>query len=280
MNDLFILGLALGMLAALLMNVGKGVQKQFVHVFSHWREMFHPPYRGKLLLWILGFAMTASATIPFSLGLKLSQSPSAVSAMTGVGLIGLGLYAVYVIGERFGREDFLGIALVVVGTSLLAYLGGEHSESIRKFTTWRLVAAVVTLVVGGVLCCYVSRFWPKMHGLAYGSMAGMLIGLALFLADIALVEAGGDFVGQLSNPFPYIALVFAATATVVTQFGFLKSRAIEVVSAVNSATILTPLFLEVTVYGLYPVVVQVVLMLVIVSGVLLLSRGAAARVSG
>ncbi len=280
MNDLFIPGLLLGMLAALLMNVGKGVQKQFVRVFTHWREILKPPYRRDFILWVLGLCMTASATVPFSLGLKLSQSPSAVSAMTGVGLIGLGLYAVYVIGERFGRGDFAGIALVVVGTSLLAYLGGDRSDSLRTFTTWRLVAAVFALIACGALGCFLSRFWTKWHGLAYGATAGIGIGLALFLADIALVEAKGDFVGQLSNPFPYIALVFAASATVVTQFGFLKSRAIEVVSAVNSATILTPLFLEVTVYDLYPAVVQVVLMLVIIAGVLLLSRGAAARVSG
>jgi len=99
------------------------------------------------------------------------------------------------------------------------------------------------------------------------------------LADVALVRAGGDFFGQLSNPFPYIALSFGICATVVTQFGFLRARALEVVPAVNSAAIITPLVLEVIIYEAWPDLTQFLLIAVIVTGVYILSVGAAARVS-
>ncbi len=279
MDDKFLIGLLLGIVAALLMNVGKGVQKQFVKVFTHGRNMFSNEHRKDLMFWGIGMGMVASATVPFSLGLKFSQSPSSVSAMTGIGLIGLGLYAVYVIGERFGRTDFIGICLVVIGTSLLAYLGGRDSTGEREFVLWLLVLSVAILVAVCVIACIVAKFYQSIHGLAYGGTAGTGIGLAIFLADIALVEADGSFAGQLSNPYPYVALVFAASATVVTQFGFLKSRAIEVVSAVNSATILTPLFLEVVIYGIFPTIGQFVLVSIIVTGVMFLSRGVASKVS-
>ena len=279
MNDPFVYGLLLGIVAALLMNIGKGVQKQFVHVFASGRLMLTSAHRRDLIFWILGFAMTASATIPFSLGLKLSQSPSSVSAMTGVGLIGLGIYAVNVIGERFGKSDFIGIALVVIGTSALAYLGGNHEITERHFSLGRLIISVGILLTAGAVACFLARFYRSIHGLAFGCLAGTCIGLAIFLADIALVEAGGSFSGQLDNPYPYVALLFAASATVITQFGFLKSRAIEVVSAVNSATILTPLFLEIAIYGIFPTLWQMALMLLVVTGVMFLSRGVAARIS-
>lgn len=279
MNEYFIPGLLIGMLAALMMNIGKGVQKQYVHVFLNGRQVFRKEHRRNLGLWILGFCLTAGAAVPYSLALKLSQSPSAIAAMTGIGLTGLGLYAVKVIGERFGVMDLVGITLVIIGTSLLGYSGAEKEIAARHFLDWQLLFALSVIVVSAATVCCLSRLLPRMHGVAFGGAAGIGIGLAIFLGDIALVRAGGSFSGQLSNPFPYVALLFAASATVLTQFGFLKSRAIEVVSAVNSAAILTPLLLEVIVYGVHPDAMGVAFILCIVTGVIFLSRGAPARVS-
>ena len=280
MNEYFITGLLLGMMASLMMNVGKGVQKQYVRIFSAGREILKKEHRRDLVLWTIGFLITASSTIPYSLGLKLSKSPSAISAMTGVGLIGLGYYSVKVIGERFGKPDFIGISLVVIGTSLLGYVGAGNHPIARHFSDLHLLIAIVMLIAVASVGCLASRFVPSIQGAAFGGAAGMCIGLAIFLADIALVEAGGSFSGQLKNPYPYFALLFAATATVVTQVGFLRSRALEVVSAVNSTAILTPLLLEVLIYETHPQAIHLFLVLVIVTGVLFLSRGAASQAAG
>ena len=121
MNWDFIFGVLLGILAALMLNIGKGIQKQKVHVFLKGRGMFARANRKDLSFWCLGLAITAGAALPYSLGLWLTKSPSTIAAMTGVGLIGLLVYAVKVIGEKIGRRDGVGIALVIVG---------KHSESI------------------------------------------------------------------------------------------------------------------------------------------------------
>jgi drug/metabolite transporter (DMT)-like permease len=262
-----------------MMNIGKGVQKQKVHVFRRGLRMFARPHRRDLGIWLLGLGITAGAAVPYSVGLKLSGSPSAVSAMTGVGLIGLTVYALAVIGERMGPLDVLGMLLVVAGTSTLAALGAGQGLAARAFEDRTLIPVVLALALPAAAACLLARRYRRVHGLAHGLAAGLCIGLAIFIADLGLVRTGGSLGGQLATPYPWVALVFAASATVVTQLGFLRGRALEVVPAVNAATVLTPLLLELVIYGAVPTASRVLVIALILAGVVLLSTGAAARVS-
>ena len=275
----YLLGLGLGILAALLLNVGKGVQKQKVQVLLQGRRVVSKAHRRDFLIWLLGLGMTASAALPYSLALMLSRSPAIVSAMTGIGLIGLVLYAVLVIGERLGKLDGVGVGLVVLATSGLGFLGaGELGD--RSFDNTALIRSLALPVVCGVGACLLALRLRRIHGVAFGLTAGVFLGAAIFLGDVALVAAGGSMAGQFSTPYPYAALGVAAFALVTTQLGFLRGKALEVVPAVNSATILTPLFLEGAIYGVYPDALRISLIGAIVVGVLLLSLGAASKVSG
>lgn len=278
MNLRVLLGLFAGMVGALMLNVGKGVQKQKVHVFLQGRGMFAPPHRRDLGIWLIGLSMTGSAMFFFPLGVALSDSASAISAMTGVGLIGLLLYAVVVIGEKVALADAIGIALVMIGTSTLGYLGTYREAYDRHFadpTLWLSLGSVLLVLTS--LCFAAWRRWRRIHGVAFGSLAGLLIGAAIFLVHAASVRAGASFVDQLHTPYLYVALVFSVAATFVSQLGFLRSRALEVVPAVNSMTILSPLLLEIAIYGARPNPLDVVLIGVILVGVFLLSVGAVAR---
>ncbi len=279
MNTSFLLGAALGMLGALSINIGKGVQKLKVHVFKEGRGMFKPPHRRDLGIWLLGMCITATAAVPISLGMKLTESPSTIGAMTGVGLIGLVIFASRVVKEPISQRDFIGIALVVVGTSVLGYLGGLDKQAARSFETWPMARSVAMPFILGIAGCIAARFWTRLHAVAWGALAGICLGTSFFLADAALVRAGGDLIGQLRNPYPYIAFVFGIGATVTTQIGFLKGRALEVVPAVNSAAIVIPVALEILLYARYPRPMAGVMIAVIVTGVYLLSTGTAVKVS-
>ncbi|HUU03978.1 MAG TPA: hypothetical protein VM425_21255 [Myxococcota bacterium] len=278
MNHAFIIGVLFGILAALMLNIGKGIQKQKVHVFLKGRRMLAKGNRADLGIWILGLSLTAAAALPYSLGLVYSKSPSTISAMTGVGLIGLLAYALWVIGEKIRIQDGLGIGLVIIGTSLLAYSGAGDDHPARHFANISLAVTVgVMLVVaaGGCILAWRSR---KLHGVTFGLSAGLCIGVAIFLADAGLVRSGGSLSGLLDTPYPLLALAFAVAAVISTQLGFLRGRALEVVPAVNAATILTPMVLEIVVYGVCPSVFKLVLIAVILAGVFLLSGGTLSKV--
>lgn len=277
MNVEFICGVLLGVLAALMLNLGKGVQKLKVHVFLRGRRMFSRGNRMDLGIWTLGLLLTAASAVPYSIGLMLSKSPSTVSAMTGVGLIGLSIFAVLVIGEKVRARDWAGILLVVLGTSFLAYLGAGTEAQIKQFLDRSLIVTVAALVLAAAIACITAFRLRKLHGMTFGLAAGLSIGLAIFIADAGLVRSGDSLSGQFSTPYPYIAILFAVTATVVTQIGFLRGRAVEVVPSVNAAIILTPLILEGVIYHHLPSLTILALVLLIVAGVILLSIGAAAR---
>lgn len=280
MNTRFLIGLALGMIGALMLNVGKGVQKQKVHVLLHGRRMFAAEHRRDLSIWCLGLGMTTSALFFFPLGIRFSDSPSCISAMTGIGLIGLVLYALLVIGEKMRPSDVVGVALVIAGTTLLGYLGSTREILDRQFVQRTLVLTVgSSLTAAFLLCLAVVTRWRRWHGVSFGMTAGLLIGIGIFLVDIAQVHAGKSFSAQLGTPYLYLAFSFAVLAMVITQIGFLRGRALEVVPAVNSATILAPLLLEMFIYGVVPAPLTLALIGVIFLGVFLLSTGTAMRVS-
>jgi len=279
MNTSFLLGILLGMTAALMLNIGKGVQKQKVHVLLQGWRMFTPAHRGDLGVWLLGLALTAGAGVPFSFGLKFSESASMISAMTGIGLIGLAIYAVKVIGENLSTGDGIGIALVVVGTSLIAYLGAGEETRIRVFDDKQLILTVLPMLAAAAAACLTALKIRRIHGVVFGASAGLCLGLTLFLGDAALLRAGGSILGQFSNPYSYAAIAFAILTTFVTQVGFLRGRALEVVPAINSTVILTPILFEIAIYRIYPEGATLLLIPMIVIGVVLISRGAAARVA-
>ncbi|NLH47234.1 MAG: hypothetical protein GX444_01380 [Myxococcales bacterium] len=278
MDLMVLLGFGAGMIGALLLNVGKGVQKQKVRVFLQGRRMFAPPHRRDLGIWLIGLAMTGSAMFFFPVGVALSNRPSVISAMTGIGLIGLLVYAVAAIGEKIGRADALGVALIVIGTSALGYVGSSREAVDRRFhdpTLWLVLGSILLVLIA--LCAGAwRRRWQRLHGIAFGALAGLLIGGGIFLAHAARVRAGISFGDQLRTPYLYVAFVFALAATLASQLGFLRGRALEVVPAVNSATMLVPLGLEIAVYGARPDPLELALTGVILIGVLLLSLGAAA----
>lgn len=279
MNILFLLGTFLGVVAALLLNIGKGVQKQKVHVLLQGRKAFSKPFRSDLLIWVVGLTMTATAGLPFSLGLKFTESPSTVSAMTGVGLVGLTIYAMKVIGERITTKDIIGIGLIVIGTSLLAYVGSGKDIRNRFFEDWSLIKIVAPAFAVIVIACLIALKIKKIHGIIFGISAGFCLGLTIFLADAALVRADGSLSGQFLNPYPYAAIVFAITTTFVTQIGFLRGRALEVVPAINSATILTPIIFEIFIYKVYPELFAMTIVAIIITGVIMISVGAASKVT-
>lgn len=274
MNADFILGMIFGMVAALMLNIGKGVQKQKVRVFLHGRRMLSAPHRRELGIWLVGFGLTVGAALPYCLGLKLTGSPSTISAMTGVGLVGLVFYAFKVIGEKIRAVDAVGIALVVMGTTFLGYHNAGQEMAERVVAGLPMIRIIVIIVLAAGSACLLALFFRRIHGVVFGSTAGICVGIALCCGDVALLRVG---TAQPAALFIIGAIMFSLVATVVTQLGFFRGRAIEVVPAVNSAIVLTPLLLEIVVYQDHPPPATFPFIAMILVAVFMLSRGAAAQ---
>ena len=64
MEGSVLLGIVLAIIGSTNLNVGKGVQKQKVHVFLEGRKMLRTPHRRDLGIWLLGLLLTATAAVP------------------------------------------------------------------------------------------------------------------------------------------------------------------------------------------------------------------------
>jgi drug/metabolite transporter (DMT)-like permease len=270
MDSGLVAGLALGISASLLMNIGKGVQKQKVQVLKKGREMFRAPNLGDFVIWLTGIIMTCLAAPLYSMALKFTDKSSLVSSLSGIGLVGLLIYAGWILKESIGLREIFSSALIITGTGIISYFNQPISGSQEYQLGSFIYVALILVLLFGTLA-FIGAKWHKLWGFSFGLIAGSLIGLAMILGDMALVKSGGDFLGQLSNIYVYLALASATSALVLTQVAFFKGSAVLVVPTINSFIILTPLAVEYFTFGTALNLIQYTGSALIIIGIIILT---------
>lgn len=269
MENMLWLGILLAILASICLNVGKGVQKWKVKIWGKGRAMFQKENIGDFRIWMIGFFLTAAAAPIYSAALKFTDKSSMVSSLNGVGMIGLVIFAWLVLHEKIGWQEIGGAALVLFGTALMNWFDKPIAQD--AFTVGRFaVSGLSLLAVFGLLAAF-SWKTDRLYGFSFGAIPGILIGGAMILGDMALVEAGGDMLGQLKTPYPWIAMIAAIGALTVTQLAFWRARAMVVVPTINSFVILAPVVMEYFTFGTVLQPVQYAAIALIVAGVVLLT---------
>ncbi len=264
----------MGALGSIAMNVGNGVQKMKVHVLTKGWAMFSREYRRDRTIWLMGVIGSTISAGLFSYAMKLTDKPSLISSLVGIGLVALVVFAWMVLKEKIGPREITGCALVVIGTTVLAYFDLPVKDP-AIFVRAELITYIGIILAAFTPLVVYALVTKNLHGVIFGSLAGTFIGIGLFIADIALVESGGSFLGQLKNPYPYVAMVAGLSALSVTQVGFLRARAVVVVPCQNSFSILVTLLLEYLVYTIHLSPPQYVGIAVLIPGVIVLSTTSA-----
>ena len=264
------IGLLFGTLASLCLNVGKGIQKMKVKVLGQGRAMLFPPHRRDFAIWLTGVILTMSASVFFSLALKYTDKSSLVSALNGAGLLGLVIFAWLILKEPMGRREWIGAGMVVVGTAVMGYLD-QPAPAGQSYLLGRFLMIVGILLMIFLPLALLARKRVRIHGLVFGAIVGTLIGVAMILADMALVKSQGSFWGQLQNPYPYAAIICSAAALTLTQVAFWRATALVVVPTINSFMILIPVVIEYFTFGTVLHPVQYLAVALIIAGVVLLT---------
>ena len=262
------LGVLIAIVASTLLNVGKGIQKWKVKVLG--QGLLQRQHRADATIWLIGVLMTVSASVGFSAALLLTDKPSTVAALNGVGLIGLVIFAHTVLHERVGLRELMGAVAVVSGTAVMGLFDVAAPKPPETSLGGLLVCGVA------IVCCYTPlAIWSwrarRLHGLIFGSMSGTLVGMAMVLADLALVESGGQFLGQLAGGWVYLALLVGTTALALTQLAFWRAAAIVVVPTMNAFIVLAPLYIQYLVFDILLEPAQYAGMGIIVAGIVLLT---------
>ena len=267
-----VIGVLMGLLGAVCLNIGKGMEKMKVHVFAQGWNIFRKPHRRDLGIWLLGVCMTLSCGI-FQWGaMRFVNNPSLITAMNGFGLVVLVLFAVRVIGERVTKRELAGIATIIVSTVVMTYFQAPTVDQ-KHFNLYALVIGIlIPLGLFGLLSGYALKT-RRLHGFAFGGLSGSCNAIPSMLLKISWVVVGptASVFEQLKHPYLYVALLVGIGATATTQVGFWRDRAIIVVPMFVSLNMIVPTILEYFVFGVSLNLIQYIAMAGIIGGVIFLS---------
>jgi len=267
-----IIGVLLGLMGAILINIGKGVEKMKVHVFAQGWGMFRAPHRRDLGIWLCGMCMTASYGV-FQWGaMRFVNNPSLIVSMSGLGLVALVLFAVRVIGEKTTTKEIAGIAIIVLATVAMPYFQAPKQIQTTYNLKNLIIGTGIPLIIFGLLSLY-ALYSKRIHGFSFGALAGACNAVPSLLIKVSWVHVGENAPvwDQLREPFLYIALLVGIGATVFTQLGFWRDRAIIVVPSFMSFNIVIPAVLEYYIFGVALQPTQFVALGAIIAGVIFLS---------
>jgi drug/metabolite transporter (DMT)-like permease len=271
-----ILVLFIAAIASISLNVGKAVQKMKVEVLRQKKAVLTPPYRRDFLIWCVGMLMTLVAGILLMVAQKMTDKTSLVSALNGVGLIGLALFAWLVLKEKVGGREWGSVLVIIIGTVIVSYFNvAVTGEKTYNFVSVLWVSGVS--IVALTLMLFASLKLGRGHAFVFAAMAGVCLGLMNILYHIGPIAGGGTLAGSFKTAYPYAGFMVGNCAFVFTNLAFFHGRGITVVPTVNSFMIVSPMLFEFFIFGVSMRPIQYVGAVFIVFGVIALTTGAIAE---
>lgn len=272
MENGLIIALLVGCSASIVMNVGKGIQKLKVQVLKKGKKVLSPENRRDFLIWCVGMTMTAGAGLLFTKALDMTDKPSVVSSLNGIGLIALSIFSLFVLKEKVGLREWGAVLMIIIGTAIFQLFntaGGEQHYTLRTL----LLSFVACIVVYAALVVITTKI-KKGQAFVFAAIAGTFLAYMVIMFDIASVSAGGKgFINILMTPYFITGFFMGNGAFVFTNLAFFHGSGIVIVPTVNSFLIVVPMILEVFIFGVILAPIQVLGVVFIVAGVILLTTG-------
>jgi drug/metabolite transporter (DMT)-like permease len=178
---------------------------------------------------MLGFALCLVGVVLETMAFALAPI-AVVQAIFNTGVVLLIVVSRMKLGERLHRNEWVGLAIVVVALiSLSASLSGHKDVVGLSGSGPRVLLAVVpTFVVVGFIIL-VIRSGRGTRGFLYGAAAGLLYGAAALGtkgASTIVVRHGvvASVPTILTSVYPYVFLVFSALGMLIYQTGLQRFR--------------------------------------------------------
>jgi len=270
-----IIAILVGSLASITMNLGKGIQKMKVHVFKTGKQMLKTPEnRRDLLIWALGMTLTAGAGLLFTMSLKMTEKPSIVSSLNGIGLIALAFFSAIVLKEKVGGREWMAVLLIIIGTGIVQFFN-EAAEQEQFFTLKTLLVTVGICAAIFFVIAAVTLLVNRGQAFIFSAIAGTFLGLMFIFFKAAGVSSGegSSFLSTLLTPYFIIGFFMGNGAFVMTNVAFLYGSGIVIVPTVNSFLIVTPMIMEIFIFKVMLDPIQYIGALVIIAGVVILTTG-------
>ncbi len=256
-----ITGILIGILSYSCLYLGKGIQKLGVDKIKARGSL----KRKESGIWITGTVLTI---IPvFLQWTALAFAPiNIIAPLEGLGLIVLAAFSYFVLRERFSVIEYAGIVLIMAGTFATSFFAGPPADiDLFQFRPLYFVYIFSGLVLIELLLFLLSRRPGSGYaGIILGLAAGTMMAFQSISKRISVIP--GHFIWSMVLTF-----IFAILTLAVTQLGFARARAGQVVPSFTSASIVVASVASIFILGETIEALQYLGMGMIILGVVLLT---------
>ena len=195
------------------------------------------PFLLSIGLDLLGFLLSLAALRSLPL--------FAVQAIVCANVAVTAVLAVFLLGIRLGRAEWLAVAAVSSGLLLLGLSArAQPATPIADDGRWALVASVTALVVAGAV---VARAPDRSGAFGLGLVAGLCFGAADVSARV--LRHPGSLAGLLGDPATLALVGGGILGTLLTLTALQRGRVTVVIAANISAYTLVPAIVGVALLG-------------------------------
>jgi len=256
-----LLGILIGVLSYSCLYLGKGIQGLGINGIKA-RKALKKRESG---IWVLGTVLTV---IPmFIQWAALIFAPvNVIAPLEGIGLIVLVVFSYFALKEKITKQESVGIACIVIGTFITAYFARSSSDlTLEHFDHIYLIWIFAGLsVIEGLLILVSVKVGYRHSGVIFGFTAGTMMAFQSISKRISVIA-------ELRLLGIILTLVFAVLTLAITQIGFVKAKANQVVSSFTSASILVASIASIFILSESAGVLQFLGIGIIIIGVLFLT---------
>lgn len=253
-----------------LLNIGQAVQKFGLMTVKPVEVQKQPHKVRGILIWSVGLLMT-SVSVFFIQYAVMAHSVTVAGALAGSGLAVLAVFSHFVLKEKIGKSEGIGIVLIIISAVLLGIFSvGEPGEEIHL---WRMAAFLSVVSVVYIAAWVIEKIRRKKlpeslpefkrlpGGVLIGAFAGALRGFVPIIQKVSASPLGQlssvtenwavfsdlsnlfwtDFLTLYGNPYFILWFVFNNASMVVQQFAFRRDKAVRIIPAYSVNFILVPI---------------------------------------
>lgn len=282
-----LLAMLFGFIGTVLFHLGKGMQKSgigFIRVVRNHvvcrslKGSFTPQEIRTGSIYIIGIIINNSLILWILLA-NIYAPPSYFSSVFGIGIIALVLYARLVLQETITGINYIGMALVVIGTVVLGVESIRRVElsiaDVNLTMLWIIIAGYMlfSIICIGVML-KISR--PYLIGVSFGLFTGGAASLDPVLKGVA--QNYGGIPGLVPSSMEgwcifFLSFIFASASFIGTQWGFIKNSPASIqVPVASSVYVCFPIMMQgITLPGFKITPFTITGMLLVVGGILFLT---------
>ncbi len=199
-----------------------------------------------LTIWTLA-TLSTTGSIFIVLCAVAIGSVSLVGAMAGTGLASLAVFSNFVMKEKIGKREIMGILIILSGAAFIGALAAEPEPKAIKLTILFILLSSVSVFY--ILSLLILRKNHGFIGILIGGFAGALGGFIPLFQKVTALNLGRTgsllaesswFGGMLTNIYALIWILLSIVSMLILQFSYKWDKAIRIIPAFTANYIMIP----------------------------------------